>query len=124
MKGGYLAAIGGGFAGLVLGAVLTLVAVNVLEHERADGPRVTVDRSTVVPGGPEGELVPGSRFVRVDISGDSDTVVSIRTRHLEPRQRAALLVLAIGLPLLVLLGYVFMLVGSLRPYRSPGQRRA
>ncbi len=110
MKGRDLAAIGCGVAaGLLLGAVLALVAVNVWEHERADVPRVTVDRSAVVPGGPEDESVPGSRFVRVDVSGDSETVVSIRTRHLEPAQRVALLLLLIWFLVVLLIGLLLLL---------------
>ena len=110
MKGRYLAAIGCGLAaGLVLGAVLALVAVNVWEHERADGPRVTADRSAVVPGGPEGESVPGSRSVRVDVSGDSETVESMRTPHLEPAQRVALLLLLMWSLLLLLIGLLLLL---------------
>ena len=110
MKGRDLAAIGCGVAaGLLLGAVLALVAVNVWDHERADGPRVTVDRSAAVPGGPEGEPVPGSRFVRVDVSGDSETVVSIRTRDLEPAQRVALLLLLIWFLVVLLIGLLLLL---------------
>ena len=115
MKGRYLAAVGCGFAaGLLLGAVLVLVAVNVWEDEGADSPRVALERSPVVPGGPDGEAVPASGFVRVDVSGASGTVVSIHTRHWEPAQRVALLLLLIGPLLLLAVASAFMLVGWLK----------
>ncbi len=110
MKGRYFAAFGCCFAaGLLLGAVLGLVAVNVWEHEGADGPRVTLDRSPVVPGAPDGESAGGSGLVRVDVSGDSATVESMRTRHWEPAQRVALLLLLMWSLLLLFIGSLLLL---------------
>ena len=110
MTGRYLAAIGCSLAaGLLLGAVLGLAAVNVWEHEGADGPPVTLDRSPVVPGGLDGESVPGSGVVRVDVLGDSATVESMRTRHWEPALRVALLLLLMCSLLLIFIGCLLLL---------------